>query len=269
MPEPTPAPGEPQKDKTPPVAAQPGMPVPEPPEVEPAEPPKKDPLKAQEEIIPESKRFKEVYGNMKGFERKVGEQQEVITGIQEHNKKLQVSLDEINDRYSDTSRPDPTEDPEGYGKWVNAQIDKGIERGLRDKTPAPNPAMPSNAPPADTNLAIQIGVQEGLHDNYNEIIGEVQGDIDNDDVLRNKIASSGNPPKAAYQYGLEKRELAKKDRDNLLNRNYVEPGGGAPPPPPADGQPTDGQKQMAANLGVSVDKYMEQVKQINAGKRRA
>jgi len=214
---------------------------------------------------PEHPRFKDIYAKMKNFERGLSEKDEAIISLKQHNETLQSAIDAISSKSLDEARPDPVSDPEAFAKWsvdvAKREISKGAKGNGADKVDKskdiPKPIE------GDIRLSAQIAAMDAVYEDYNEMIEGVKDDIEKDDVLRNRIWSSPNPPREAYKYAVTKKGQKFGERLSLLNKGTVEGGGGPSPLDDKVGGLSQAQLAMAKKMGVDPKKYKIQLDYIN------
>ena len=190
--------------------------------------------------------------------------------LQEHNKKLESRLDAVEGSVSETARPDPVNDPEAYETWLSDRLERKFERERREKeldtvTQQINqPVQQPQTPGVDPIRAQQIAAMEAEHgtDEYNAMMMYIQTDVNKDSILRNDILTSPNPPQAAYEYALKKRDQKVKIKAEREKRSFAEDG--SPAPAETKMELTDGEKKAAEAMGIPLDNYLKQ-KQYIAG----
>ena len=230
-----------------------------------------------EELEPEtheppedSKRWKQVYWQMNENKRLFDEEKARTEALQEHNQRLEKRIDAVEGAVSETARPDPVTDPEAYETWLSDRLERKYEQKERERelnkvTQQINqPAQPPQAPGVDPIRAQQIAAMEAQHgtDEYNAMMMYIQSDISTDAILRNEILQSSNPPQAAYEYALKKRNQKVKTKAEREQRSFAEDGSPAPVETKMD--LTDGEKKAADAMGIKHENYLKQ-KQYIAG----
>lgn len=214
------------------------------------------------------KRINDIYGKMKAMERRLNsaeitgkEKDEAIKKLSVWNDALQASLDNVEDHFDASNRPDPTEDPEGFAKYVEAKVTRDMGRKQENGSKGILPEATAPAP-MDSDLKIQIQIQEGLHPDYNDMMEMIKPDLDRDSVLRNEIWGASNPPAAAYMYAQRRKGQAGDDRSATLGQGYVEGGGH---PPAGGGKPklSSEEERMALKLGIKPEAYLKQKEEID------
>jgi len=238
-------------------------------EIEPTDPEVTAPVITDTHEPPEtSKRWKDIYWKMNENQRLFDEEKARTEALQEHNKKLEQRLDAVEGVVSETARPDPVQDPEAYEQWLSDKIErkyeqKERERELNQVTQQINqPAQTTQTPEVDTIRAQQIAAMEAQHgtDEYNAMMMYIQNDVSTDPILRNEILQSGNPPQAAYEYAVKKRNQKIKTRTEREQRSFAEDGSPAPVEQKLD--LTDAEKRAANAMGIPLEDYMKQKKYI-------
>lgn len=229
-----------------------------------AEKPEDSEVKPEHEPPPEHPRFKEIYGKMKHYERELADREEKdrqrdedLEALRKHNEAMMETLTGVEDKFSEVNKPDRIEDPEAYDNWLieKAKREFKKEQSTVKKEPEPTPINPQVDP---YEAAMRIN-----HEDYDAIIQTVNQDMAVDPVLRRDIMNK--PPekryKDAYEYGKKRMEKVNTDRQANLDRGYVE----------GDTRPVDttgkrvlspDEKRVAKLLGVSEEKYLNQVKAI-------
>lgn len=230
-----------------------------------------------------SPRFDEIYSEMGDFKRKFTESEENIKLIQEHNKKLEESINVVTDKLDTEEAPDPVTKPKEYAEFVEMRTLKVIDRALAKFTPV-TPAIPivsgNNNAPATPNLSkerlakleTQITVQEGLHGDYEPMIQITQRDMAADPILRAQISASDDPPKAAYEHGKKRLDASQATNNANVDSGYVEPG--AHTLVLGDGnvvidELTPNQEKVRLALGQTKEAYLRQLNAINDKRKGA
>ncbi len=218
------------------------------------------------EPAPDHPRFKEIYAEAKQGKRdteeltkKLEAQGLQIAASQKHNTDLQDAVDVLTSKASETDRPDPMVDPDAYETWLEAKIEaKMLKKVEAEITPADSlPAVPTSS----DKVKELIRIQEGIHDDYSEVVAEVEKEFSTNEYLAIKIHGSKNPAKAAYDYGIKRREEIKAESDTNRGQGHVE--GGSFPIGGSGTNLSPAQVQMARNLGVDPKKYAAQLQTIN------
>lgn len=206
-------------------------------------------------------RFKEVYGKMKTFERSLVDKDTQITALQQHNATLAKSIEDIDSRVSETLRPDPADDPEGYEKWLTDKIMKSVGT-VTPVAPVSvaTPNTPSGGSASNQKLVIQEHAMAALHEDFYEVLEKVGTAMKSNEFLREEIMTHPNPPKKLYEY--HQRLLRQKEGND--DRGRVEAGGYDGAALSRNGNKlTSEQKSMAANLGLSDAVYKKQLDFMN------
>ena len=102
---------------------------------------------------------------------------------------------------------------------------------------------------------------KSLYDDYDQVTEFAKEFVLKDPVKKNEIAFSENPPRALYEYGLERKaELAKKRNVNLDSARVE---GGTPPVSTKNKiELTPEQEKVRLGLGISKDAYIKQLEII-------
>lgn len=216
---------------------------------------------------PESPRFKEVYGNMKRYERALEEKDKDIEAMRAAMRQQATRLEEIERTKADKRQdppPDPAIDPDGYKKWHEHELAKK-DREHQQKS-------------VQERLQMQIDLQMELHDDYAQMVGIAERDAARDPKIQKEIWGSDNPAKKAYQYGKRKMDELKKqeqeveekakseeDRQKRLQQGAVE-GGGFAPSAKKEEAVSDDERRVIRNLFPNLP-YKEAEKQYLANRK--
>lgn len=240
-------------------------------ELEAVEPVTPEPAQPGTHEPPEdSKRWKDIYWKMNENQRLLDEEKTRTESLKEHNQKLEQRIDAVEGAVSETARPDPVNDPEAYEQWLSNKLErkyeqKERERELNQVTQQINqPAQQPRTPGVDPIRSQQIAAMEAEHgaDEYNSMMMYIQSDMNTDSILRNDILHSNNPPQAAYDYALKKRDQKVKTKAEREKRSFAEDS--SPAPAETKMELTDGEKKAAAAMGIPLENYLKQ-KQYIAG----
>ena len=219
--------------------------------IEPVEPVEGDPPEPEEG----SKRWKEVYYDMKqakrdrdAMESELSTLKGDVHALTDHNKALSEAMDSVEDKFSESNRPDPIEDPEKYETWITDKI----TRKLKDA------AKPEQAPPPSNNkLAHQEDLMSTHFPDYYETVEVAKSAMNSNPTLRQEIMQSPNPARKAYDWAKDKQKVDDENRA----KGGLEPGGPGPGPAPV-GKLTEQERRVANRLGISEKTYMEQKSKI-------
>lgn len=240
-------------------------------EIEPVKPTEQvETLPETHEPPEDSKRWKDIYWKMNENQRLLDEEKTRTESLKDHNKKLEQRIDAVEGAVSETARPDPVNDPEAYEQWLSDKLErkyeqKERERELNQVTQQINqPTQQTQTPGVDPIRAQQIAAMEAEHgtDEYNAMMIYIQTDVNTDSILRNEILTSSNPPQAAYEYALKKRNQKVKTKAEREKRSFAEDG--SPAPIETKMNLTDGEKKAAEAMGIPLENYLKQ-KQYIAG----
>ena len=220
-------------------------------------PPEKKKQTAQE-------RIDEIYGKMKTMERDLVQSQEEKAIIKAHHDDLQAlmsKVDTLEDKVADgKERPDPVDSPDEYDAWI---MDK-VERKQKQIKPE-DKKTDTDILPRDGSKEMEAAMA-AVHDDYYGVITDVNKAMANNPALEKEFWATPNPYQAAYKWWKKKEKQAKGERDDLIDQGDIE--GGGTPPVDDKTAPTAEQKHVAKILGISIEKYMKQQKDIDEGKDR-
>ena len=205
----------------------------------------------------EHPRFKEIYGKMKTFERGMEDKDKQINDLKTHNTALDKALNNIDLKVSETTRPDPADNPEEYEKWL---MDK-VMKSLTTETKAPLPIMEvskEKTPVVDQRILMQEYAMAAMHDDYYDVLKVVGDEMKTNEFLREEIITHTNPPKKMYEYHMRLMQQKEKNADS----GRTESGGYDTK---SDNLSED-QKAMAVNLGLSEQVYKKQLDFMNKRK---
>ena len=214
-----------------------------------------------------SKRWNEVYWKMKETERnnaklldEIANLRTDMEAVREHNKALSESILNVEDKFSESSRPDPSIEPEKYEKWMTEKIKRDIQKSNNP----PQDTQPQNQPPqVNPQIAMQEAAMAALYDDYYDVAGEVMKEFKTNDALRIQIMSAVNPPKALYKYYQGKS----KDKNDQMNQNLdqgIVEGNNPPPGNNSSTKLTDQERKVAKFLGITEENYIKQKQYIDA-----
>jgi hypothetical protein len=204
-----------------------------------------------------SKRWNEIYYKMKEFERQLEEKDKTLEAVIDHNRSLQESMDGLYDKVSASDRPDPITDPEGYDKWILDRARREVQKGSKPKNEKAVKATPEKIDKVNQ----QVGIMRSLYDDYDQVTSLAKEFINKDPVKKNDIAFSDNPPRALYEYGLEKKKAIGNNRDRNLDAARAE-GGALPAGNKKTTELTPAQERARLGLGISKEAYMKQLEII-------
>ena len=215
--------------------------------------------KTKEEHAPseEHPRFKEIYGKMKTFERGMEDKDKQINDLKTHNMSLDKALNNIDLKVSETTRPDPADNPEEYEKWL---MDK-VMKSLITETKTPLSTMEvskEKTPVVDQRILMQEYAMAAMHDDYYDVLKIVGDEMKTNEFLREEIITHTNPPKKMYEYHTRLMQQKEKNVDS----SRMESGGYDT----KSNKLSEDQKSMAANLGLSEQSYKKQLDFMNKKK---
>ena len=234
-------------------------------------------LDPSDKLTPEHPRFKEVYHEAKEAGRKVeelkkslDEKDSDIQLMRQHNQQLSESISAVNKRVdvsTEEPMPDPNDDPVAYNKWHDDKRSREKKSDDDDRY--------------TQRVNDQIEAQRDIHDDYDTVVKDTMREMETNQSLKTQIYGSSNPARAAYKHGKDKmgasektkseEEAAKKkadeekakaeevERQKAIDQGHVE-SGGKPPGESKKVKLTDEEKRVAKLMGVTEEKYAEQVK---------
>ena|SRR3990167_268137 len=211
-------------------------------------------------ITEDHPRFKDVYGKWKRTERatedlkKSLEERNVdLELLKQHNQRLEQSISavqsKVDSRAEEKPAPDPIENPTEYHEWWKTKYESDRQRDRQ------------------TSYAVRIGeqidAQRDIHEDYESIVKPVMAEIEINPELKNRIWNSTNPAREAYKYGKEKmvKKENNSERERAIDQGLVE-GVSSPPAKKSDTRLTPDQARVAKLLGISQDKYLKQLKEM-------
>jgi len=209
-------------------------------------------------------RIDEIYGKMKTMERDLTQSQEEKAIIKTHHDDLQelmAKVDGLEDKVADTKqRPDPVDDPDGYDAWILDKAERKLKQvKAEDKKEDILPAKKDSSKEMEFAMA-------AVHDDYYQVIADVNKAMASNPALEKEFWATPNPYQAAYKWWKKKEKQAKGERDDLIDQGDIE--GSTTTVAEDKDAPTADQKHAAKVLGISIEKYMKQVKAIDEGKDR-
>jgi len=211
-----------------------------------------------------SKRFNEIYAEAKQGKRdtealtkKVDDLFKQNASLEEQNAALQEAMEVLNSKVSETGKPDPMLDPEGYETWLTDKIAAKLKKDISPPKD-PKPAETAQSP---SSLETQILVQKGLHTDYVEVVTEAEKEMAKNPYLNAQIRGAEDPAKAAYDYGIKQREERRAESDANRGQGHVE--AGSYPIGKTGINLTPAQIAMADKLGVKRESYAKRLAEIN------
>lgn len=185
--------------------------------------------------------------------------------LNKHTQDLTKALENVEDKVSATNAPDRETDPEAYYAYMDKRLLEKVKKAQK-KNIIP-PVAPSPPPVVNNTSDPRELVQAGLHEDFYPVLEDVQKDYTADPALLAHFNSQTDPWKAAYDFGIRKRNYAKQAGQAVINQASVEgggyPEGGDNTLPPL----TAADKRCIQNMGITEKAYMETQKAIIARER--
>ena len=231
------------------------------------------PAPENHEPEPGTKRFNQIYGQMKHYERQLAAHNEQIAkkdqdveAMRAHQQQLTEAMNKLAAISLQNSKPDPIDDPEGYENWLTAKIKSEIAPVSAPPEPVKTVQKPEK--PDMTRYTMMEGVVAETYPDYYDKIGVVNEALKTDPTLGDRIWNTSNPYLEAYKLSSEIAAEKAAQRSATISQVSVEGATTMTANPKKDSNLTEDQKRVADKLGVSHKDYQKQLEIIGSVRRK-